>query len=92
MQYPEEIITTNKQGKREVRVLQEKGQYIRYNYLDPETGKKTTKYSLILKSDDKKEHLMIIPMKTGKSLIVEQKKESRKLKILDEKKKKIIEF
>ena len=80
MQYPEGTITTNKQGKKEVRVLQEKGQYVSYNYLDPETGKKTTKYSLILKSDDKKEHLMIIPMKTGKSLVVEQKKENRAFK------------
>ncbi len=92
MSYPEGTIAVNKKGKREVRVLQEEGQYVKYNYLNPETGKKTTKYSLILRSDNQKEHLVIIPMKAGKSLIVEQKKEQRKLKILNEKRKKTIEF
>ncbi|MBS3097987.1 hypothetical protein J4209_04295 [Candidatus Woesearchaeota archaeon] len=92
MDYPEETIAINKQGKKEVRVLQEKGQYVKYNYLNLETGKKTTKYSLILKNDSSKEHLMVVPLKTGKSLVVEQKKEQRELKILDEKKKKTVEF
>ena len=49
MEYPEDVITINMQGKQEVRVLQEKGQYVKYNYLDLKTGKETSKYSLILK-------------------------------------------
>ena len=49
MEYPKETITINKQGKKEVRVLQEKGSFVKYAYLDPKTGKKTAKYSLILK-------------------------------------------
>ncbi len=55
MQYPEETITTNKQGKKEVRVLQEMGKYVKYNYLDLKTGKETSKYSLILRSEGKQE-------------------------------------
>ena len=63
-----------------MRVLQEKGQYIQYNHLDHEPGKKTAKYSLILRSENKKEHLLIILIKTGKSLVVEQKKEKMAFK------------
>ena len=52
MKYPKEVLTKNN----EVRVLEEKGTYIKYTYLDPETGKeiKKGKYSLILKSETSK--------------------------------------
>lgn len=47
MEYPKETLTKNQ----EVRVLEEKGQYIKYTYIDPKTGKpiKQGKYSLLLK-------------------------------------------
>ena len=91
MQYPEETIAVSKQGKKEVRVLQEKGQYVKYNYKDPKTGKETTKYSLILKSENKKEHLMAVPLKTGKSLIIKQEIEDRKIKLWGKDKKKEVD-
>ncbi len=70
----------------------EKGQYVKYNYLDLKTGKETSKYSLILKSDSSKKHLFIIPLKNNKSMIVKDEKEDRKIKIYDKDKKKEISF
>lgn len=92
MEYPEETIAINKKGKKEVRVLKEKGQYVKYNYLDLKTGKETSKYSLFLKSENKQEHLFIVPMKTGKSLILKQEIDNKKRKIWDNKKKKAIDI
>ena len=90
MKYPEEVLTKNK----EVRVLVEKGQYVKYTYLDSETGKpiKGGKYSLILESESSKRHLFIVPVKGNKSIIVKDEIDNEKRKILDEKKKKIIDI
>ena len=90
MQYSEETITTNKQGKKEVRVLQEMGQYVKYNYLDLKTGKETSKYSIILRSESKQEHLFIVPIKSGKSLILKQETDNKKRKARDKEKKRAV--
>jgi len=89
MNYPKETLTKNQ----EVRVLEEKGSYIKYTYIDPKTGKpiKKGKYSLILKSESPKKHLFIVPLKTGKSMVVKDEIEKRKIKIYDKEKNKVID-
>ena len=91
MQYPDSVLAKNKQGKKEVRVLKEKGQYVKYSYLDPKTNKETAKYSLLLKNNKSREHLFIIPMKADKSLVI-KKSEDRKIKLWDKEKNKEISF
>jgi len=84
MDYPEEVITVNKKGKKEVRVLIDKGKYVRYGYIDIETGKKQSKTALILNN----EHYFIIPLKDGKSLFVKKEGKSS-IKIWDKDNKKV---
>lgn len=90
MEYPKETLTKNK----EVRVLEEKGEYVKYTYIDPETGEliKEGKYSLLLKSENSKRHIFVIPTKNSKSMIVKDEKEDREIKIYDKNKKKEISF
>ena len=85
--YPDEVIAVNKQGKKEVRVLLEKGQYVKYTYIDPETSKivREGKESIILKNDKARlEHLFIIPVK-GKSLLI-RKPDDKTRKVWDKNK------
>ena len=79
MEYPKEVLTKNN----EVRVLEEKGEYVAYTYIDPKTQKliKKGKYSLILKSESSKRHLFIIPIKGNKSMIVKDEIDKEKRKI-----------
>ena len=88
MSYPKEVLTKNG----EVRVLEEKGSYVKYTYIDPQTGKpvKQGKYSLILQSESSKRHLSIIPVKGSKSMIVKDEIDNEKRKAWDEKKKTVI--
>jgi len=81
--YPKETLTKNQ----EVRVLEEKGTYTKYTYLDPKTSKpiKKGKYSLILKSETSRKHLFIIPLK-NKSLIVKEEIDKEKRKVWDKNK------
>jgi len=84
MKYPKEVLTKNN----EVRVLEEKGSYVKYTYIDPETGKpiKVGKYSLILKSESSTRHLFVIPIKGNKSMIVKDEIDKEKRKVWDENK------
>ncbi len=71
--YPPEVLTKSRKGKIEVRSLVDRGVYIRYEYLDPETGKRSEeKTKLILKSSDgKTEEYFVIPLKQkGRSLML----------------------
>ncbi len=88
MKYPKEVLTKNN----EVRVLEEKGTYTKYTYIDPNTGKpiKDGKYSLILKSESSQRHLFVIPTKQGKSMIVKDGIDNEKRKVWDDKNKKAI--
>jgi len=90
MEYPKETLTNNK----EVRILEEKGEYVKYTYINSKTGKliKEGKYSLLLKSEDSKRHLFIIPLKDNKSMIVKDEKEPKEIKIYDKDNKKEISF
>jgi len=85
MAYPKETLTK----KGEVRVLEEMGEYIKYTYVDSETGKlvKKGKYSLILKSGSSKRHVFVVPLKNGKSMVVKDQDEKRDIAVLDKGKK-----
>ena len=92
MKYPKETLAKSSSGKLEARVLVEKGKYVRYTYVYPETGKevKKGKESIWLKSDSgRTEHLFFIPMK-DKSLVIRKVESPSGRKIWDAKKKKII--
>ncbi|MCD6461459.1 MAG: hypothetical protein J7L61_01810 [Thermoplasmata archaeon] len=63
---PEEVVTTSKRGRREARVLVDRGEFILYTYADPETGRPLgEKDRLVLKGRETLE-FFIIPMKDGK--------------------------
>lgn len=89
MEYPKETLTKSN----EVRVLEEKGEYLKYTYIDPKTGKliKQGKYSLILKSESSKRHLFIIPIKGNRSMIVKDEIDNEKRKIWNKKKNKVVD-
>jgi hypothetical protein len=71
MNYPEEVLTTSKKGKVEVRSIIDTGEFVRYEYLDPQSGVKTeNKYKLVLKTDTGLEEFFIIPMKGKRSLLI----------------------
>ncbi|RMF55116.1 hypothetical protein D6745_03100, partial [Candidatus Woesearchaeota archaeon] len=93
MQYPEETITTSQKGRKEVRVLISRGKFVRYNYLDPETGKPAEqgKESILLKSENgEEEHLFCIPLKNGRNILI-RKKNDKKRKLWDPKSKKAVD-
>lgn len=73
--YPIEVLTTSKKGKREVRSLVNRGTFVRYEYLDPETGERTeNKIKLVLKTavgpESQVEEFFIIPMKDTRQLLI----------------------
>ncbi len=92
--FPEEVITVSKRGKREARVLVDRGKYVRYEYLDPVTGKKNeNKVKLVLLTEDgKQEEYFIIPLKQeGRFLLLKAEVKGNR-KMWDEKKKKAVEL
>jgi hypothetical protein len=72
MEYPRSVLTRNRKGESEVRNLLERGEFVRYNYTDPETGGvvESGKTSLILRSGRGVQHLFLIPLKDGRFLAV----------------------
>ena len=72
MEYPGSVLTRNNKGETEVRNLLECGEFVRYNYTDPETGRvvESGKTSLILRSGSGVQHLFLIPLKDGRFLAV----------------------
>lgn len=87
--YPPECITSGKR-KKELRLFIERGTYVRYTYIDPETGNiiKAGKETIILKSDNGKgkfEKIFFIPTK-DKSLAIKtylDNEEIKKTKLWD---------
>ena len=89
--YPNEVITHDRKGNREVRLLVDRGEFVRYRYMDPKTGKivEKGKFSVILKSSrGKEEHLYIIPIKEKKALVVWPSQEKKKRMVWSKKKSK----
>ncbi len=92
--FPEEVITVSKRGKREARVLVDRGKYVRYEYLDPVTGKKNeNKVKLVLVTEDgKQEEYFIIPLKQeGRFLLLKAEVKGNR-KMWDGKKKKAVDL
>ena len=71
--FPEEVLTRTKKGEIEVRSLIDRGRYVRYHYLHPETGQPMEggKVKLVLFSESgKAEEYFIIPTKSKRALLI----------------------
>jgi hypothetical protein len=81
--FPEEVLTRTKKGEIEVRSLIDRGRYVRYNYLHPETGEPMEggKVKLVLIAEDgRTQEYFIIPTKSKRDLLIPaQEKGSRKI-------------
>ena len=71
--FPEEVLTRTKAGEIEVRSLIDRGRYVRYNYLHPDTGKPMEggKVKLVLMADGGRvEEFFVIPTKSRRELLI----------------------
>ncbi len=71
--FPDEVLTRTKNGELEVRSLIDRGRYVRYNYLHPETGESMEggKVKLVLIAESGKvEEFFIIPTKSRRGLLI----------------------
>lgn len=71
--FPEEVITRTKKGGIEVRSLIDRGRYVRYNYIHPETGEPMEggKVKLVLISErGETQEYFIIPTRSKRDLLV----------------------
>jgi hypothetical protein len=71
--FPEEVLTRTKKGEIEVRSIIDRGRYVRYNYLHPETGEPMEggKVKLVLIAEDgRTQEYFIIPMKSKRDLLI----------------------
>lgn len=71
--YPEEVLTRTKKGEIEVRSLIDRGRYVRYHYLHPDTGEPMEggKVKLVLISEKAEaEEYFIIPTKSKRDLLI----------------------
>ena len=71
--YPEEVLTRTKKGELEVRSLIDRGRFVRYNYLHPETGEALEggKVKLVLISEaGRTEEYFIIPTTSKRDLLI----------------------
>ncbi len=71
--FPDEVLTKTKKGEVEVRSLIDRGRYVRYRYLHPETGQPMeggkVKLVLIAESGQTQE-FFIIPTKSNRDLLL----------------------
>ena len=71
--FPDEVLTKTKKGETEVRSLIDRGRYVRYNYLNPESGESMEggKVKLVLLSNARRtEEFFIIPTKSKRDLLL----------------------
>jgi len=75
MRYPESVLTVNSKGEKEVRRLVRRGEFVEYDYIDPETGetKEKGKRSIVLKTEKGQEHYFLIPIKGNRFLAIAEK-------------------
>ncbi|MBW2980441.1 hypothetical protein KY360_03430 [Candidatus Woesearchaeota archaeon] len=91
MKYPNSVITYDRKGDKEIRLLVDKGKFCRYQYTDPKTGKllEKGKTSIILKnSKGILEHFFLIPIKGGRFLTLKLKDAEKVRKVWNKSKKK----
>jgi hypothetical protein len=89
--YPDSVVTESSKGKKEARVLVERGEYVRYTYIDAETDNIVAegKETVVLRNDSGKlEKLFIVPISGGKSFVFKKKEVDAGAKVWDPKKKK----
>ncbi len=82
MNYPESVLTESKKGKIEVRNLIDSGRFVRYEYLDPDSGKRSeNKVKLVLYNGKEQEEYFIIPLKQKNRFLLlrAEKKGARKI-------------
>ena len=81
--FPDEVLTRTTKGEIEVRSLIDRGRYVRYSYLHPETGEPMEggKMKLVLFSESgKAEEYFVIPTKSRRDLLIPAaKKGTRKI-------------
>ncbi len=80
--YPEEVLTKSKKGKIEVRNIVDFGKFVRYEYLDPETGKRSeNKVKIVFYNGEDYDEYFIIPLKQNNKFLMlkAEKKGPRKL-------------
>jgi hypothetical protein len=71
--FPDEVLTRTKKGEIEVRSLIDRGRYVRYRYLHPETGgpMEGGKVKLVLMPEGgRTEEYFIIPTKSKRDLLI----------------------
>ncbi len=71
--FPEEVLTKTKKGEIEVRSLIDRGRYVRYNYLHPDTAEPMEggKVKLVLLAEDGRvEEFFVIPTKSHRDLLI----------------------
>src|SRR6266498_2517646 len=71
--FPDEVLTRTKKGEVEVRSLIDRGRYVRYHYLHPETGEQMEggKVKLVLIADGgKTDEYFILPTKSKRDLLI----------------------
>lgn len=71
--FPDEVLTRTKKGELEVRSLIDRGRYVRYDYLHPDTGEPMeggkVKLVLIAESGTTEEYFLI-PTKSKRDLLI----------------------
>ena len=71
--FPDDVVTRTKRGELEVRSLIDRGRYVRYNYLHPETSEPIEggKVKLVLIAESgKAEEFFVIPTKSKRDLLI----------------------
>ena len=71
--FPDEVLTRTKKGEVEVRSLIDRGRYVRYHYLHPETGAAMEggKVKLVLIAESgKTEEFFVIPTRSKRDLLI----------------------
>lgn len=71
--FPDEVLTKTKKGEIEVRSLLDRGRYVRYRYLHPDTGEPMEggKVKLVLISEQgKTEEFFVIPTASKRDLLI----------------------
>jgi hypothetical protein len=93
MKYPEEVVTVSKSGKREARILIDRGVFVRYSYRDVRSGKMERKVKLVLIENGKvKEEYFLFPLKEeGKFLMVRAENKGNR-KVYDEVNKEVVDL
>ncbi|MEM7816089.1 MAG: hypothetical protein QXN71_03150 [Candidatus Aenigmatarchaeota archaeon] len=87
MKYPDSVLTKNRKGETEVRLLIDRGKFTRYTYIYPD-GKPAEggKISVILTNEKgERTHYFLIPTKGGRYLAIIPKEEKEFRKVWDPK-------